>query len=92
MSYIDATGTRVTAERAYLTDDVLERPNLTVATNAHVRRILFNSDREPKRAVGVEFADQRSEVFQVMARKEVVLSSVHRYHSNNAVKADYPSM
>ena len=79
MTYIDSTGTRVTAERAYLTDDVLERPNLTVAINAHVRRVLLESEQGVNRAVGVEFSNKQGKTFQVTARKEVVLASVSAF-------------
>jgi len=43
-------GRRLSAARAYL-HPVLSRPNLTVATDAHVTRILFSGTR----AIGVEF-------------------------------------
>ncbi|KAG9101192.1 hypothetical protein FRC06_003277 [Ceratobasidium sp. 370] len=79
MTYISPTLTRCSAEAAYLTPAVLARRNLTVATNAHVTRILF----EGKRAVGVEFArNKESPRYQVRARKEVILSAgaVHTPH------------
>ena len=54
---IDQNGRCVTTESAYLTLEVLERPNLTIATYAHVTKILFEGpDEEPKQTVGVEFA------------------------------------
>ena len=74
VSYIDSNGIRVTAERAYLTDDVLARPNLTIAVNAHVKRILFADANGVTRASGVEFGSPSKEVFREMARKEVILS------------------
>jgi choline dehydrogenase len=43
MTYIAANGERVTTESAYLTDDVLGRPNLTVVLGANVTRILLES-------------------------------------------------
>ncbi|KAL0953193.1 hypothetical protein HGRIS_004448 [Hohenbuehelia grisea] len=46
MTYIDRTGTRVSAETAYLTDTVLDRTNLTVAVHAQVTRILFDQQSE----------------------------------------------
>ncbi|KAG8737965.1 hypothetical protein FRC10_007452 [Ceratobasidium sp. 414] len=79
MTYISPTLTRCSAEAAYLTPAVLARRNLTVATNAHVTRILF----EGKRAVGVEFARNKElPRYQVRARKEIILSAgaVHTPH------------
>ncbi|KAG1763659.1 hypothetical protein EV702DRAFT_1157200 [Suillus placidus] len=51
VTYIDNKSTRVTAESAYLTDDVLARPNLTVVTYARVTKVLFDTS-------GVEFASK----------------------------------
>ncbi|KAG9085598.1 hypothetical protein FRC07_013338, partial [Ceratobasidium sp. 392] len=79
MTYIGPKLTRSSAEAAYLTPSVLARSNLTVATNAHVTRILF----EGKRAVGVEYARSKDAPrYQVRARKEVILSAgaVHSPH------------
>ncbi|QRV83541.1 GMC oxidoreductase [Ceratobasidium sp. AG-Ba] len=79
MTYITPTFTRCSAEAAYLTPAVLARPNLTVATNAHVTRILFDG----KRAVGVEFArNKEGPRYQVRTRKEVILcaGAVHTPH------------
>ncbi|QRV83543.1 GMC oxidoreductase [Ceratobasidium sp. AG-Ba] len=70
MTYIAPTFTRCSAEAAYLTPTVLARPNLTVATNAHATRVLFDG----KRAVGVEFArNNESPRYQARAHKEVIL-------------------
>ncbi|KAG8704498.1 hypothetical protein FRC09_003496 [Ceratobasidium sp. 395] len=79
MTYIAPTLTRCSAEAAYLTPSVLARPNLTVAINAHVTKILF----EGKRAVGVEFARNKDAPrYQARARKEVILcaGAVHTPH------------
>ncbi len=48
----------------------IKRPNLTVITNAHTNRILFN-DRE---ASGIEYR-HRNKTVQVQANKEVILSA-----------------
>lgn len=61
-------GRRWSAASAYLTP-ILKRPNLTIESNAHVTRILF----EGTRAVGVEFA-QKKERRQARATREVILS------------------
>lgn len=75
VTYITPRGRRCTAEYAYLTPEVLARPNLKVITNAHVTRILFDKSGPTPRAVGVEFTQQKGEKFRVKARKEVVLSA-----------------
>ncbi|HKD21333.1 MAG TPA: choline dehydrogenase, partial [Rhizomicrobium sp.] len=61
-------GRRWSAAAAYL-HPALDRPNLTVESNAHVTRILFEGDR----AVGVEYV-QKKEKVQARALKEVILS------------------
>ncbi|CAE6502778.1 unnamed protein product [Rhizoctonia solani] len=79
MTYITSAFSRSSAEAAYLTPTVLARSNLTVATNAHVTKILFDG----KRAVGVEFSrDKDAPRYRAKARKEVVLSAgaVHTPH------------
>lgn len=74
MTYIDENGVRVTAETAYLTPDVLARPNLTVATGAYVERILFDGVGSAARAVGVQLTDSLGRRHAIRAAKEVVLS------------------
>lgn len=78
MTYIDSSGTRVTTESAYLTPDVLKRPNLKVAIRARVTRILFDTTGGSKTAVGVEFArDRGGPRYRVRAKQQVVLSYDH---------------
>jgi choline dehydrogenase len=62
-------GMRCSAAVAYL-HPVLERPNLTLETNAHVTRLLLDG----LRAVGVEI-DQRDELKEIRAEREVILSA-----------------
>ncbi len=72
VTYIDQNRERVSSESAYLTPEVLARPNLKVAINSHVTRILFDSE---KRAVGVEYANfANGPRYRSRARKEVILS------------------
>ncbi len=59
---------RCSAAKGYLTP-ILDRPNLTVETEALTSRILF----EGKKAVGVEYT-QKGATVQARAGKEVVLS------------------
>jgi choline dehydrogenase len=77
VTYINKDFERVSSEAAYLTPDVIARPNLTVAIHATATRILFEnlpSSAKP-RAVGVEFAKtEDGPRYQVKAKKEVILS------------------
>ncbi|KAF8896431.1 choline dehydrogenase [Infundibulicybe gibba] len=76
MTYVDAKRERVSSESAYLTKDVLARPNLKVAIHAHATRILFEKHGDMIRAVGVEFASaEDGPKYQARARKEVILSA-----------------
>jgi choline dehydrogenase len=61
-------GRRWSTASAYLRP-ALERPNLTVESNALVTRLLF----EGKRAVGLEY-EQKTETHKVRATREVILS------------------
>ncbi|KAL8277768.1 hypothetical protein RQP46_009890 [Phenoliferia psychrophenolica] len=76
---------RVSTATAYLTKDVIARPNLTVATGATVTRVLFSPasfGNEPK-AVGVEFthveraynAEKANPIYRATAKKQVVLAA-----------------
>lgn len=82
MTYIDSKGRRCTAESAYLTPDVLARPNLKVATNARVQRIIFDTSSGTPVATGVEFKNKAGDKFVAKALKEVVVSAgaVHSPH------------
>ncbi|MEX1235980.1 MAG: GMC family oxidoreductase N-terminal domain-containing protein [Roseovarius sp.] len=62
-------GRRVSAAAAYL-DPVRKRPNLTIWTGTHARRILL----EGRRATGIEVM-QRGTLRQVHARGEVILAA-----------------
>jgi choline dehydrogenase len=61
-------GRRWSAATAYLRP-ILDRPNLTIESNAHVSRVLF----EGKRTIGVEYL-QKKERHQARATREVILS------------------
>jgi choline dehydrogenase len=75
VTYIGPDGKRVSTEAAYLTKDVLKRPNLTVAVKCRVTKILFDTSLDVKRATGVEFVtDQAGPRYRVFAKKEVILS------------------
>ncbi|XP_055644520.1 glucose dehydrogenase [FAD, quinone]-like [Toxorhynchites rutilus septentrionalis] len=74
VDYLQATtkrGKRVTSASAYLSVG-LDRPNLTILTNARATRIVI--DRKTKIARGVEYL-QNKKRYTVYARKEVILSA-----------------
>lgn len=79
MTYVNKNYKRVSAETAYLTPEVLARPNLTVAINATVTRILFDKTTNLKpQAIGVEFGrEEGGKTWEAFASKEVVLSYVN---------------
>jgi choline dehydrogenase len=84
VTYIDSKSTRVTTESAYLTDDVLARPNLKVVTHARVSKVLFDTSSGTPRATGVEFASKSrmnkvGPMFRARATKEVIVSCVVVY-------------
>lgn len=67
----------VTTATAYLTPDVLARPNLTVAINMHVDKIVTkNVEGQGLRAVGVVISTSpTSPIYGVCAKTEVILSA-----------------
>lgn len=72
MGYYQVTqreGQRCSAAKAYL-DPAKSRPNLTILTNAHAERIIF----ERKKAVGVNFLQNKA-AKTVKAKREVILSA-----------------
>lgn len=75
-SCIDDKGQRSSTATAYLSPEVLERPNLHVACNALASKVLFDRITyapQPK-AIGVELRTKRDgQVYQAHARREVVL-------------------
>ncbi|KAF9223717.1 alcohol oxidase [Gyrodon lividus] len=76
VTYIDSRGERVSAEAAYLTPDVLARPNLKVVTFARVTKILFETSGS-LRATGVDFVESKDRAasgrFRARALKEVIV-------------------
>ncbi|MEO1657404.1 MAG: choline dehydrogenase [Pseudomonadota bacterium] len=63
-------GQRCSAAKAYLSDEVKARSNLTIITEAAVQRVVF----EGKRTVGVDFL-QGEKVETIKADREVILSA-----------------
>jgi len=64
------SGERWSSARAYL-DPVRERPNLTISTETHVQRVVF----EGRRAVGVTYNMRDGKTITATARKEIILSA-----------------
>lgn len=77
VTYVSQNGERVTTEGAYLTSDVLARPNLKVAVHATVTKLILEKIHGGTRAVGVEFATyENGPRYRARARKEVIVSYV----------------
>lgn len=74
-SFIDSKGQRSSLATACLTPDVMRRPNLYVACNVRVTRVLFDRLKQSTpSAIGVEFQTARGgPLFQVHAKREVIL-------------------
>ncbi|KAJ5937355.1 hypothetical protein N7454_004655 [Penicillium verhagenii] len=74
---IDQKGQRASLATAFLTPEVLKRPNLYVACHAHVTKVLFDClTSETPTAIGVQLQGNRDgKPFNVHARREVILSS-----------------
>ncbi|KAJ7821470.1 GMC oxidoreductase [Mycena olivaceomarginata] len=74
---VDPHGERSSAATAYLTADVLNRPNLTVAVNALIKRIVLeeNEGENSPRATGVLISAKNGRPFAVAARREVIVST-----------------
>lgn len=75
-TFIDPKGQRSSLATAFLTPEVLARPNLYVACHVHVNRVLFDQiTTEEPTAIGVELQSTRGGPrFEVHARREVILS------------------
>ena len=69
MTTNNVDGKRISTARAYLTNEVRNRPNLTVLGSTDMRKILF----EGNRACGVEVAGPSGE--RTLHAKEVILSA-----------------
>jgi choline dehydrogenase len=65
------------AATAYLTSDVLNRPNLTVAVDTLITRIIIDEAKaeDRPRANGVLTATKTGRLFAAAARREVIVST-----------------
>ncbi|PPQ95742.1 hypothetical protein CVT26_015868 [Gymnopilus dilepis] len=74
VTYIDETRTRVSSETAYLTDEVLDRPNLTVVINASVTKIITEKEGDLVKATAVEFTKNKSgRRFTARSQRDILL-------------------
>ncbi|OSD02316.1 GMC oxidoreductase [Trametes coccinea BRFM310] len=72
---VDENHERVSAATAYLRDEVLRRPNLTVAVSVMTEKVLLSTAGGSPKAVGVQVSSAKSGPrYVVAARKEVILS------------------
>lgn len=84
VNFIDPRGRRVTAEKSYLTPEVLKRPNLRVIISATVTKVIFDKTDGQPRAVGVEFTSSHDGPrHRAIASKEVILWWVLRLCSSS---------
>ena len=67
-------GVRQNTNKAFL-KPVRHRPNLTVITEAHVKKLIIEQTDDGKRATGVEVRIKGSSVTRINARREVILSA-----------------
>ncbi|KAI9435467.1 GMC oxidoreductase [Lactarius indigo] len=75
VSFIDK-GKRNSTANAYLPPNVLSRPNLTIAVNTIVEKILFDESGPEPCAIGVEVSkSSKSPKYRVRATREVILSA-----------------
>ncbi|KAJ8665269.1 hypothetical protein QAD02_006931, partial [Eretmocerus hayati] len=74
LQYATRNGSRQSSNAAYLRRIRSSRPNLTILTNAWVRRVLI--DPESRKAIGVEYKKGPSDrIFIAHAQKEVIVSA-----------------
>ncbi|KAF8172917.1 GMC oxidoreductase [Mycena galopus ATCC 62051] len=74
---VDPHGERSSTATAYLSPDVLERSNLTVAIDTRITRIALDEGTgdQPPRAIGVLIASNKGKHFVIGAGREVVVST-----------------
>ncbi|GJJ10294.1 hypothetical protein Clacol_004520 [Clathrus columnatus] len=74
LATITDKGRRGYAAVSYLTPEVLKRPNLTVAVNCRVEKLLFDETGPKPRAIGVEFRRTREgPLYRVAGKKEILV-------------------
>jgi choline dehydrogenase-like flavoprotein len=69
------TGRRAHARYAYI-DPISERTNLKIITKTTAQKIIFDEEKEPMKAVGVQITDDATNKTSIVyAKKEVVLAA-----------------
>ncbi|KAI8911405.1 hypothetical protein DFJ77DRAFT_97381 [Powellomyces hirtus] len=76
MTFIDKNGRRSSAATAYLPPAVQKRPNLTIAINVLVTRIIFEETNAKPRAIAVELGNERNgQKYYVSAKQQIILTA-----------------
>ncbi|KAI1795251.1 GMC oxidoreductase [Ganoderma leucocontextum] len=75
---LDSDGRRSSTATAYLTNEVLNRPNLTYVTDTMIQKLVFSdvvaSPKQPPRVIGVEMnTSQDPQIYCCGANKEVIV-------------------
>ncbi|KZT24121.1 GMC oxidoreductase [Neolentinus lepideus HHB14362 ss-1] len=74
IEFVDQKGERSSTATAYLTPDVLSRPNLTVLVETSTERIIFSDELATPRAIGVELSHAPAAPrYRVAANREVIV-------------------
>ncbi|KIM36177.1 GMC oxidoreductase [Hebeloma cylindrosporum] len=81
LTYVDENRTRVSSESAYLTNDVLAKPNLKVVLNATVTKIITKKVGNEVQATGVEFAKSKNSPRSTAYAKREVIVAAGAVHS-----------
>jgi len=83
-TFISKNGQRSSTAVAYLTEEVMKRPNLAIATGVNVTRIIFDTSSSSARAMGVEIASGPASPVRYLAKagQEIIMSAgaVHTPH------------
>ncbi|KAI0795903.1 GMC oxidoreductase [Abortiporus biennis] len=81
---VDLKGTRSSVVSAYLTPEVLARPNLTIAVNNRVEKVLFSRDASSElKAIGVQVTSSPNyPSYRLAATREVIVcgGAIHTPH------------
>ena len=60
---VDSNGMRSSTSNAYLRPIIDTRPNLTIQTETHVTRVLFDNNEHTPKAIGVQYGDTNEEIY-----------------------------
>ncbi|KAB8337036.1 hypothetical protein FH972_021340 [Carpinus fangiana] len=86
-TFIDPKGQRSSTAVAYLTEDVVSRSNLKIATGQTVTKIIFDHSGSKPRAIGVEMSSSKISPIKYLARaKREVIVSAGALHTPHILK------